>query len=188
MMLLCLHCAPSAIPKQNVSHQPRPCLHLAVGGTNHSARTACTDGTNIQKNGSASNQNADPHKKKTDTEIESEIRHAKKTRGAIIQRSMTCHTSSCHDSPRQTSLLYQPPNSTVKYTSPPPAAATSASGEATPISPPFAASDVSWSVRAFRGHSPASRGTTAGCPATGYRTSYPSSPPRRSNAIHALRA
>ena len=108
MMLLCLHCAPSAIPKQNVSHQPRPCLHLAVGGTNHSARTACTDGTNIQKNGSASNQNADPHKKKTDTEIESEIRHAKKTRGAIIQRSMTYHTSSCHDSPRQISLLYQP--------------------------------------------------------------------------------
>ena len=42
----------------------------------------------------------------------------KKPRGAIIQRSMTCHTSSCHDSPRQTSLLYQPPNSTVKYTSP----------------------------------------------------------------------
>lgn len=112
----------------------------------------------------------------------------KKPRGAIIQRSMTCHTSSCHDSPRQTSLLYQPSNSTVKYTSPPPAAATSASGEATPISPPFAASDVSWSVRAFRGHSPASRGTTAGCPATGYRTSYPSSPPRRSNAIHVLRA
>ena len=98
----------------------------------------------------------------------------KKPRGPIIQRSMTCHTSSCHDSPRQTSLLYQPSNSTVKYTSPPPAAATSASGEATPISPPFAASDVSWSVRAFRGHSPASRGTTAGCPATGYRTSYPS--------------
>ena len=112
----------------------------------------------------------------------------KKPRGAIIQRSMTCHTSSCHDSPRQTSLLYQPSNSTVKYTSPPPAAATSASGEATPISPPFAASDVSWSVRAFRGHSPASRGTTAGCPATGYRTSYPSSPPRRLTVIHALRA
>lgn len=43
----------------------------------------------------------------------------KKPRGAIIQRSMTCHTSSCHDSPRQTSLLYQPSNSTVKYTSPP---------------------------------------------------------------------
>jgi len=42
----------------------------------------------------------------------------KKPRGAIIQRSMTCHTSSCHDSPRQTSLLYQPPNSTVKYTPP----------------------------------------------------------------------
>lgn len=173
-MLLCLHCAPSAIPKQNVSHQPRPCLHLAVGGTNHSARTACTDGTNIQKNGSASNQNADPHKKKTDTEIESEIRHAKK---AARSNNPTLHdmpSSSCHDSPRQTSLLYQPSNSTVKYTSPPPAAATSASGEATPISPPFAASDVSWSVRAFRGHSPASRGTTAGCPATGYRTSYPS--------------
>lgn len=175
MMLLCLHCAPSAIPKQNVSHQPRPCLHLAVGGTNHSARTACTDGTNIQKNGSASNQNADPHKKKTDTEIESEIRHAKKTRGAIIQRSMTYHTSSCHDSPRQISLLYQPAvQFDCEVHTPPPAAATSASGEATPISPPFAASDVSWSVRAFRGHSPASRGTTAGCPATGYRTSYPS--------------
>lgn len=188
MMLLCLHCAPSAIPKQNVSHQPRPCLHLAVGGTNHSARTACTDGTNIQKNGSASNQKRRSVQKKTDTEIESEIRHAKKTRGAIIQRSMTCHTSSCHDSPRQTSLLYQPSNSTVKYTFPTPTVATSASREADSISPPFAASDVSWSVRAFRGHSPASRGTTAGCPATGYRTSYPSSPPRRLTVIHALRA
>lgn len=112
----------------------------------------------------------------------------KKPRGAIIQRSMTCHTSSCHDSPRQTSLLYQPSNSTVKYTSPPPAAATSASREADSISPPFAASDVSWSVRVFRGHSPASRGTTAGCPATGCRTSYPSSPPRRSTANRAPRA
>lgn len=187
-MLLCLHCAPSAIPKQNVSHQPRPCLHLAVGGTNHSARTACTDGTNIQKNGSASNQNADPHKKRRIPKLNRRSVMQKKPRGAIIQRSMTCHTSSCHDSPRQISLLYQPANSTVKYTFPTPTVATSASGEATPISPPFAASDVSWSVRAFRGHSPASRGTTAGCPATGYRTSYPSSLPRRSNAIHALRA
>lgn len=119
MMLLCLHCAPSAIPKQNVSHQPRPCLHLAVGGTNHSARTACTDGTNIQKNGSASNQNADPHKKRRIPKLNRRSVMQKKPRGAIIQRSMTCHTSSCHDSPRQTSLLYQPSNSTVKYTSPP---------------------------------------------------------------------
>lgn len=133
-------------------------------------------------------KNVAPYKKRRIPKLNRRSVMQKKTRGAIIQRSMTCHTSSCHDSPRQISLLYQPANSTVKYTSPPPAAATSASGEATPISPPFAASDVSWSVRAFRGHSPASRGTTAGCPATGYRTSYPSSPPRRLTVIHALRA
>lgn len=175
MMLLCLHCAPSAIPKQNVSHQPHPCLHLSQW----EARTIL-HGRHVpmeqiyKKMDRQATKTQIRTKKRRIPKLNRRSVMQKKPRGAIIQRSMTCHTSSCHDSPRQTSLLYQPSNSTVKYTSPPPAAATSASREADSISPPFAASDVSWSVRVFRGHSPASRGTTAGCPATGYRTSYPS--------------